>query len=223
VVPLAFRAVEVAAGKEGKSMNNIFQRINAVRKQIKYVQKDKDVSTGKGSYRAVTHDMVTAMVRPHMVEQGIVCFPVLVSSAVSIPPSKDPNEPAKQIRYEATYDFHFVNEADAGDKIVLRIEAHAMDNADKAPGKAISYAKKYAVLKLFEIETGEDEESRSEPGGMGEQQVTDFVTTINDATSMEVLQTAYIAAYKVAQAEEDKDAMAVFTRAKDNRKKALSK
>jgi hypothetical protein len=35
-----------------------------------------------------------------------------------------------------------------------------MDNADKAPGKAISYAKKYAVLKLFEIETGEDEESR---------------------------------------------------------------
>jgi hypothetical protein len=212
VVPLAFRAVEVAAGKEGKSMNNIFQRINAVRKQIKYVQKDKDVSTGKGSYRAVTHDMVTAMVRPHMVEQGIVCFPVLV-----------PNEPAKQIRYEATYDFHFVNEADAGDKIVLRIEAHAMDNADKAPGKAISYAKKYAVLKLFEIETGEDEESRSEPGGMGEQQVTDFVTTINDATSMEVLQTAYIAAYKVAQAEEDKDAMAVFTRAKDNRKKALSK
>ena len=35
-----------------------------------------------------------------------------------------------------------------------------MDNADKAPGKALSYAKKYAVLKLFEIETGEDEESR---------------------------------------------------------------
>ena len=38
-----------------------------------------------------------------------------------------------------------------------------MDNADKAPGKAISYAKKYAVLKLFEIETGDDEESRYQP------------------------------------------------------------
>ena len=35
-----------------------------------------------------------------------------------------------------------------------------MDNADKAPGKAISYAFKYALLKTFALETGEDEESR---------------------------------------------------------------
>jgi hypothetical protein len=202
---------------------NIYQRINNVRKAIKYVQKDKDVSTGKGSYRAVTHDMVTAMVRQHLVEHGIVCYPVLVASTVSIPPAKDNNEPAKQIRYEATYDFHFVNEADPADKITLRIEAHAMDNADKAPGKAISYAKKYAVLKLFEIETGEDEESRAEQGGMEEGQVADFVAAINGASDEEELKTHYTNAYKAAQAEEDREAMQVFTRAKDNRKAALKK
>lgn len=202
---------------------NIYQRINNVRKAIKYVQKDKDVSTGKGSYRAVTHDMVTAMVRPHMVEQGIVCFPVLVASTVAVPPAKDNNEPAKQIRYEATYDFHFVNESDAADRITLRIEAHAMDNADKAPGKAISYAKKYAVLKLFEIETGEDEESRAEVGGLEEKQVADFVASINAAANEEDLKNAYTTAYKAAQAEEDKEAMQVFTRAKDNRKAAIKK
>jgi hypothetical protein len=202
---------------------NIYQRINNVRKAIKYVQKDKDVSTGKGSYRAVTHDMVTAMVRSHMVEQGIVCFPALVSSTVATPPAKENNEPAKQIRYEATYDFHFVNEADPSDKITLRIEAHAMDNADKAPGKAISYAKKYAVLKLFEIETGEDEESRAEQGGMSESQVADFVSSINAANDEDGLKAAYTTAYKAAQAEEDKEAMSIFTRAKDNRKAALKK
>jgi len=202
---------------------NIYERINAVRKAIKYVQKDKDVSTGKGSYKAVTHDMVTAMVRPHMVEHGIVCFPVLVASSVQIPPARDPNEPAKQIRYEATYDFHFVNEKDPQDKITLRIEAHAMDNADKAPGKAISYAKKYAVLKLFEIETGEDEESRAEQGGMDEGQVADFVASINSASNEEELKNAYTTAYRAAQAEEDKEAMTIFTKAKDNRKAALKK
>ena len=37
-------------------MNNIYQRINEVRKAIGYVQKDKAVSTGGGSYKAVTHD-----------------------------------------------------------------------------------------------------------------------------------------------------------------------
>jgi len=203
---------------------NIYQRINNVRKAIKYVQKDKDVNTGKGgSYKAVTHDMVTAMVRQHLVEQGIVCYPVLVSSSVAIPPSRDPNEPSKQIRYEATYDFFFVNEADPADKIVLRIEAHAMDNADKAPGKAISYAKKYAVLKLFEIETGEDEESRADKeDGVPEAQVADFVAAINGSSSIDELQKTYTNAYKAAQAAEDREAMAVFTKAKDTRKKALT-
>lgn len=46
---------------------NIYQRINEVRKMIGYVQKDKAVSTGGGSYKAVTHDAVTGMVREALV------------------------------------------------------------------------------------------------------------------------------------------------------------
>lgn len=136
-------------------MANLMQRIIEVRKQVDYIQKDKSVSTGGGSYKAVTHDAVTGILREHMNKAGIVCFPALVASA-SLPKE----DGAKQFRYEATYDFTFVNADDPTDRIVIRIEAHAMDNADKAPGKALSYAKKYAMLKLFEIETGEDEESR---------------------------------------------------------------
>ena len=150
---------------------NIFQRVNLVRKEISYIQKDKSVSTGGGSYRAVTHDVVTALVRPAMIEHGIVCYPVLVESAM-FPPA----EGAKQSRYEATYDFHFVNEEEPADRLTIRIQSHAMDNADKAPGKALSYAKKYAILKLMEIETGEDEESRYQP-----------IETINDEQVANIL------------------------------------
>lgn len=141
-------------------IKNLFQRINEVRKHIDYIQKDKAVSTGGGSYKAVTHDQVTAIVRDHMIEHGIVSYPVLVES-ISMPKEVSADMvTAKQFRYEATYDFHFVNVDDPKDLLTIRIQAHAMDNADKAPGKALSYAKKYAILKLFEIESGDEEESR---------------------------------------------------------------
>jgi hypothetical protein len=90
-----------------------------------------------------------------MIEHGVVCWPTLVESMAN-----QREDGAKQYRYDATYDFTFVNIDDPADTLTIRIQSHAMDNADKAPGKALSYAKKYAILKLFEIETGEDEESR---------------------------------------------------------------
>lgn len=170
---------------------NLYQRINNVRKAIGYVQKDKAVSTGQGSYKAVTHDQVTAMVRNHMIDAGIVCYPELLASA-SIPKE----EGSKQFRYEATYAFHFVNADEPADRLTVIIQAHAMDNADKAPGKALSYAKKYAVLKVFEIETGEDEESRFK-----ETESFDLLSwseKIDAATTKDVMQYIYMEAKKDA-------------------------
>ena len=42
----------------------------------------------------------------------------------------------------------------------MTVEAHASDNGDKAPGKALSYATKSAILKTLSLETGENDESR---------------------------------------------------------------
>lgn len=161
---------------------NLFQRINEVRKSIEYIQKDKNVSTGSsGSYKAVSHDQVTGMVRDHMVKQGIVSYPVLVESLMNPPLMNVDGTQAKQMRYEATYDFFFVNIDKPEDKLTIRIQAHAMDNADKAPGKALSYAKKYAILKLFEIETGEDEESRYQDSGLSDDRIELLIAKIKMA------------------------------------------
>ena len=59
---------------------NIYQRINAVQKQVKYIKKDSVVSTGSGSYQAVSHDNVISELRGHLIEQGILVIPSLVSS-----------------------------------------------------------------------------------------------------------------------------------------------
>ena len=47
-------------------------------------------------------------------------------------------------------------------RITSTIQAHANDNGDKAPGKALTYATKAAILKVLCLESGENDESRSE-------------------------------------------------------------
>jgi len=194
---------------------NLYQRINEVRKAIGYLQKDKSVSTGGSSYRAITHDTVTAMIRGHLNDQGIICIPNLVTSKAN-----DRVGDAKQFRYDATYAFEFVNAETPTERLTITLEAHAMDNADKAPGKALSYAKKYAVLKLFEIETGEDEESRY--------QTTDFnlemyLDIIKGAESMEDLRKLFAEAMNAANEAKDKESAKIIIKAKDSRKAKLAK
>lgn len=200
----------------------LLERINEVRKSISYIQKDKSVSTGGGSYKAVTHDQVTAMVREHLIEHGVISWPNLVSSAMIQPFQIEGEKANKQWRYEATYDFTFAAVDDITDCLVIRIEAHAMDSGDKAPGKALSYAKKGAVLKLFDIETGEDDESRYNPEGMDDKELADMLDSINKAGDLVTLERDYKAAYKEAGAVGDKQAQKLIVKAKDARKKALT-
>lgn len=136
---------------------NIYQRMNWVRSQIGYVQKDANV---QGQYKAVRHDAVTATLRPYLVKAGIVTTQTLIKSAV-VDSGTTTKNGIPILRYEATYLVGFHN-SEGDDMVSVEVEAHALDQGDKAPGKAMSYAKKYAYLKEFDIETGEDEESRIE-------------------------------------------------------------
>lgn len=139
---------------------NIYQRINEVRKAVPYIQKDAAVRAGQGgTYNAVTHDMVTAKLREHLIKQGILIVPTQISGQSIDGMTKNGNA---KIRYEAAYEVSFINIEQPEDKIIITIHSHAEDSSDKAPGKAISYAVKYAMLKLFSLETGENDESRVE-------------------------------------------------------------
>ncbi len=159
---------------------NIYQRINEVRKKAAYAKKDKEVS-GQG-YRAVTHDAVTALLRNHLIEQGIVIVPRLTASSVEKIGETKNGSPI--IRYSGKYEVDFVNCDDPTDRVTVPGEAHANDHGDKAPGKATSYATKYAMLKLFSIETGEDDEARVEPyeaiEKISEQEAADLLALIEE-------------------------------------------
>lgn len=186
---------------------NIHQRINEVRKKIDYIKKDKSVQT----YKAVTHDQVTAMVRDHLVAHGVVIYPHLVSS-VTVATGETTSKGTPIIRVEAVYEFTFVNIEDGNDKFTASVSAHANDQGDKAPGKALSYAKKALILKVFEIETGEDDESRYEtiPAGLNDSQIADHIAAIESAADTDALKSAYLAAQKSAQDAKDNAAFKKF-------------
>mgnify|MGYP003641906134 CR=1 FL=1 len=142
---------------------NIYQRINAVMQDVQYVQKDKAVSGGGANYKAVTHDQLVSVIRAALVKHGIVVEPKQTEGKFLV--MRDMNATPQQVKmglYSGWYDVHFVNIDYPADKTCITVEAHANDNGDKAPGKALTYAVKSAMLKQFTLETGENDESREE-------------------------------------------------------------
>jgi len=186
---------------DGKPLN-IYQRINSVQRAIGYIQKDKDVG---GAYRAVTHDAVTALLRKHLIEAGIA---VAVSCITSEFDHKE--EGSKQRLLRAEYVVSFINIDQPDDKLVVSVIAHALDNGDKAPGKAASYATKYALLKTFLLETGEDEESRYQTADYDFEAVLKMAGEAEDkGTASALIKEARAAAVKAKNGEALKEISAM--------------
>lgn len=168
-------------------MMNIYQRINEVRKAVAYAKKEKSVET----YKAVTHDQITALTREHLVTHGIVIIPVLASQKTEATGTQT-SRGTPFIRFEASYRFDVVNVDDPTDKFTAEIAAHALDHGDKAPGKALSYAKKALMLKLLEIESGDEDEDRQDqhkPKNTATQVMTDAFDALPKATKNRLLDT----------------------------------
>ena len=144
---------------------NIYQRINDCMKEVKYIQKDATVQ----GYKAVTHDNVVAQVRDSLVKSGVLVIPTQVESKLHDKGMKWDKDAGKEVidnmrMYEGYYQIRFQSIEDKNDFHDICIHSNALDNGDKAPGKALSYATKYAILKMFMIETGENDESRTGEG-----------------------------------------------------------
>ena len=141
---------------------NIYQRINLVMQEIAYIQKDSHVQ----NYMGVSHDQVVAATRKFFVKHGIVIHASQLKGKLHQKGEKYDFK-AKQVvpdpmrMYEATYVISFVNIQKPEDRIEITVCSHALDNGDKAPGKAVSYAKKTALLQVLLLETGVDDESRA--------------------------------------------------------------
>lgn len=131
---------------------NIYQRINAVTQDKSiYIKKG---SAGQGT--GVNYDEVIAVLQPLLVKHGIVVSIDKIGEARSRETKKG------AYIYECDFDISYINIDDPKDRLVTRVESHAQDGGDKATGKSMTYATKTSMLKVFGIETGEQDESREE-------------------------------------------------------------
>lgn len=120
---------------------NIHQRLAAAMAQVTYIQKERKQGM---NYTIVSHDAVTAKVRPALLDQGIVYYPARCEH------SHQGN------RAECSMTVRFVNVDNPTDAFEVQSFGYGIDGQDKGPGKAMSYAVKYALLKAMGLETGDD-------------------------------------------------------------------
>lgn len=123
---------------------NIYQRLHAVMKDVSYVQKESKKVNNQ--YTFVSHDAVTARVRTALVTHGVVAITRVLNH------SQDGN------RTNVDIEVDFVNIEEPEEKVTVPCFGYGIDQQDKGPGKGISYAVKYAFLKTFCLETGDDPE-----------------------------------------------------------------
>lgn len=120
---------------------NVHQRLADAMRAVSYIQKERK----KGmQYTITSHDAVTAKVRPALLDAGIVYYPVRCDH------THNGN------RAECTMTVRFVNVDKPEDFFDVPTFGYGIDTQDKGPGKAMSYAVKYALLKALGLETGDD-------------------------------------------------------------------
>lgn len=137
---------------------NIFKRLSQITSEITAVAKNLNVGWGKSSYKAVGEADVLAAVKPIESKNGVYSYPYsreIIESAVLTSAKADGTESKQQfLRLKTVY--RFVNVDNPADYIDITTYGDGVDSQDKAPGKAMTYGDKYALLKAYKIITGDD-------------------------------------------------------------------
>lgn len=165
---------------------NIFEKINAVMKEIEYLTKDDKVEFGSTKYKAISEEKVTTAVRNELVKQGIVILPI-----------KQESENKELIRTDKSVNmltsvhtrYRIQNIEDVNDYIEVESNGTGVDTQDKGVGKAMTYAYKYMLLRTFAIPTGEDPDKISS-AETDEKMALEADNTIINETKAKALESA---------------------------------
>ena len=175
---------------------NIFEKMSAITAELTAVAKNLSVGEGRSSYKAVGEADVLAAVRPLEVKHKVYSYPVdreIVSSQIMESEREYKGNVTKTqkqfMRVKTTY--RFVNMENPEEFVDIVSYGDGVDPQDKAPGKAMTYSDKYALLKAYKIITGEDpDQYKSEEGRFIQ---TDKLATMREREALyKLCQTVYV-------------------------------
>lgn len=136
---------------------SIFKKMAAVSAELSKVAKDLSVGAKGSSYKAVSEGAVLSAVKPLEDKYGIYSYPIsreIVQSEIVRATDREGRERLTFFeRIKTVYRFVSI---DDGSYIDVMSFGDGMDSGDKSVGKAMTYSDKYALMKAYKIETGDD-------------------------------------------------------------------
>jgi hypothetical protein len=183
---------------------NIYAKLLAITDEISTVAKNLQVGTGKSAYKAVGEADVLSAVKPIEKKWGIYSYPSVrrivgtdILTKVSEWEGKVKETQNIFVRIETVY--RFVNVDKPEEFIEITTYGDGVDPQDKAPGKAMTYADKYALLKAYKIMTGDDpDQNKSETGTFKSSQVSKTAQDVEDELKEKIIGKVEIAALEKA-------------------------
>ena len=140
---------------------NIYEKLAAITADLNAVAKNLKVGEGRSSYKAVGEADVLAAVKPLEAKYKVYSYPAErdIVDSDTITQKKTYNGQESEVtkffmRVGTVY--RFINTEDPADYCEITSYGDGIDPGDKAPGKAMTYADKYALLKAYKIITGDD-------------------------------------------------------------------
>lgn len=137
---------------------NLYEKIQLVSNEVKSISKNMTVGKGAYAYKAVSDIDVTLAVNKAETKYKILSVPIgqkVISSETVKTLSEDGKEKTTFVEnIEVTV--RFIDLENISDFIDVPILAKGLDNGDKGFGKAATYARKYSLLMVYKIATGED-------------------------------------------------------------------
>lgn len=167
---------------------NIYEKMLAITNDLQTVKKNLNVSTGNGTYKAVSERDVIDAVKPLEVKYGVYSFPferTIEESQILEKTTKYGTTTQLMSRIKTVY--KFVNVENPEEYILTTTFAEGIDSQDKGSGKAMTYADKYALMKAYKISTGDDPDQEASTEGVmkpkgsltNRQKLVDFVKKNN--------------------------------------------
>ena len=144
---------------------NIYERLSLITEEIGVVEKGLNVQVTKtSSYKAVSERDILDAVKPIEKKYRVYSYPVkreVIDRDILVTKTDYGEKNTLFMRIETTY--RFVNIDKPEEYVETTVYGDGLDTGDKAPGKASTYADKYALMKAYKISTGDDPDKEASP------------------------------------------------------------
>lgn len=135
------------------SKGKILEALNSLMKEVKFAPKEKNPNL---KYEIVTYDGLLDEVRDKAIAHGLVLIPSGCQHTNCTPYERQGYE-NKTIHMKCdSYIFTFTLWHSSGESLTVQVPAIGVDEQDKGPGKAMTYAAKYAWLQVMMLKRGDD-------------------------------------------------------------------